>query len=76
MAQAKSVHSKLSVKSQTVLPRAVREKLGLKPGDTLTYVFDDTGIHLEKARPAVEDDAFAAFTEWASNEDDLAYAKL
>ena len=76
MAQAKIVQSKLSVKSQTVLPRAVREKLGLKPGDTLTYVFDDNGIHLEKARSAAEDDAFATFTEWASTEDAAAYARL
>ena len=27
--------SRVSVKSRTVLPRAVRKQLGLKPGDTL-----------------------------------------
>ena len=29
--------SKVSVKSQTVIPREVREHLKLKPGDTLRY---------------------------------------
>ena len=33
--------SKVSVKSQTVLPRAVRAKLGIKPGDTLRYRLTD-----------------------------------
>jgi AbrB family looped-hinge helix DNA binding protein len=30
-------YSKVSVKSQTVLPRAIRSRLGIKPGDTLRY---------------------------------------
>ncbi|MET0277498.1 MAG: AbrB/MazE/SpoVT family DNA-binding domain-containing protein, partial [Pseudorhodoplanes sp.] len=32
-----SVFSKVSVKSQTVIPREVRQRLDLKPGDTLRY---------------------------------------
>ena len=32
-----TVFSKVSVKSQTVIPREVREQLGLQPGDTLRY---------------------------------------
>ncbi len=71
-----SARSKISVKSQTVLPRAVREQLGLRPGDTLVYVFDERGILLEKALPPNEEDPFASFTEWASIEDDEAYASL
>jgi antitoxin PrlF len=67
--------SKVSVKSQTVLPRAVRTKLGIKPGDMLRYRLTEQGVLIDKA-PAEADDPFAAFSEWASEEDDKAYAKL
>ena len=71
----KVVSSKISTKSQTVLPREVRERLHLSPGDSVRYVIDDKGVHLAKLANE-EDDPFAAFTEWASPEDDAAYADL
>ena len=67
--------SKVSVKSQTVIPREVREKLKLKPGDTLRYRVTDDGILLDKANDAV-DDPFAAFSEWTSEADEKAYDGL
>jgi antitoxin PrlF len=67
--------SKVSVKSQTVLPRAVRTKLGIKPGDTLRYRLTDEGVLIDKA-PADADDPFATFSEWSSEADEKAYAKL
>lgn len=67
--------SKVSVKSQTVLPRAVRAKLGVKPGDTLRYRLTDEGVLIDKA-PTEADDPFAAFSEWSSEADEKAYAKL
>jgi antitoxin PrlF len=71
-----SVFSKVSVKSQTVIPRAVRERLALKPGDTLRYRVTDDGILLDKA-PAVEaDDPFASFSEWSGAADEKAYGDL
>jgi len=75
-AAARTVHSKLSVKSQTVLPREVRERLRVGPGDRLRYVIDAAGVRLEKETAREEDDPFATFTEWASEEDDAAYADL
>lgn len=72
----KTVHSKLSVKSQTVLPREVRERLQVGPGDRLRYVIDSDGVHLEKATAREDEDPFATFTEWASKQDDEAYADL
>ena len=74
--KSKTVQSKISVKSQTVLPLAVREKLGVKPGDTLLYIFDAQGIRLEKSAATMDEAAFASFTEWASTEDDVAYVDL
>jgi antitoxin PrlF len=67
--------SKVSVKSQTVIPREVRERLRLKPGDTLRYRVTDDGILLDKATEA-GDDPFAAFSEWTSEADEKAYGEL
>lgn len=69
------IHSKVTSKSQTVLPRAIRQKLGVGPGDMLAYIETDRGIVIEKAR-VLEDDPFLTFTEWATEADDKAYANL
>ena len=71
----RTAYSKVSVKSQTVLPAEVRAKLGIAPGDRLRYVLTDDGIRIEKALPEVED-PFVTFTEWASPIDDEDYANL
>lgn len=74
--QSSKIHvSRLSSKSQTVLPRAVRERLKLGPGDKVRYVMTDKAVIIEKEEDFV-DDPFIAFTEWASPEDDAAYADL
>jgi antitoxin PrlF len=67
--------SKVSVKSQTVLPREIRDKLGIKPGDTLRYRLTEQGVLLDKA-PSDTDDPFATFSEWSSDADEKAYGKL
>jgi antitoxin PrlF len=67
--------SKVSVKSQTVIPREVRQQLKLKPGDTLRYRMTEEGILLDKATEA-GDDPFATFSEWTSEADEKAYGKL
>ncbi|MEJ1969601.1 MAG: AbrB/MazE/SpoVT family DNA-binding domain-containing protein [Rhizomicrobium sp.] len=68
--------SRLTSKAQTVIPKAVREKLGLKPGDLLRYVVEKDRIVIEKVRGDAEDDPFAAFTEWSSEADEHAYESL
>jgi AbrB family looped-hinge helix DNA binding protein len=67
--------SRVSTKSQTVIPREVREQLKLKPGDTLRYRVTDNGILLDKATEG-GDDPFASFSEWTSEADEAAYDKL
>ena len=67
--------SKISAKGQTVVRRQVRERLRLKRGDTLRYRLTDDGILLDKAT-RTGDDAFAAFSEWASRADQKAYRGL
>lgn len=67
--------SRLTSKSQTVVPRAIRDRLGLKPGDTLRYKITPAGIVIEK-RPDQEDDPFAEFSEWGMAEDEAAFKDL
>jgi AbrB family looped-hinge helix DNA binding protein len=71
-----STFSKVSVKSQTVIPREVRERLDLKPGDTLRYRVTDEGVLLDKAPAGEADDPFATFSEWGNEADEKAYGGL
>ena len=67
-------YSKVSVKSQTVIPIDVRSRLGIKPGDTLRYRVTADGVLIDKAPAAESDDPFAEFTEWTSQADEKAFA--
>ncbi len=75
-AKQKPVYSKVSVKSQTVLPREVRERLKIKPGDRLRYVFDEWGVRIERGPSTEDEDPFVTFSEWSSEADDAAYDDL
>lgn len=76
VAKLKAYCSKLSVKSQTVLPREVRERLNVSPGDRLRCVVDDKGVRIEKEPPLQEGDPFATFSEWSIEADEEAFADL
>jgi bifunctional DNA-binding transcriptional regulator/antitoxin component of YhaV-PrlF toxin-antitoxin module len=60
------------VKSQTVLPRMVRERLGIRAGDTIRYRLTPAGVLIDRV-PAGEDDPFATFSEWSGEADEKAY---
>ena len=68
-------YSKITTKSQTVIPGAIRDKLGLKPGDHLRYSITEQGIFIEKSK-LPEEDPFAVFSEWSSEADDKAFRDL
>jgi antitoxin PrlF len=68
--------SKVTSKNQTVIPREVREQLGLRPGDRLRYTVTSKGVKVERAKRGLEDDPFVVFTEWASEEDEKAFGSL
>ena len=72
---ARTAYSKVSVKSQTVLPVEVREHSAIRPGDRLRYRITPGGIQIDKA-PSEGEDPFVAFTEWAGPIDDEDYADL
>lgn len=71
--------STLTAKAQTTIPREVRDRLKLQPGDRLVYEIEDDTVRLRKAQPV--DLAYLRalqpmLSEWASAEDDDAYADL
>jgi antitoxin PrlF len=66
--------ARVTSKSQLVLPKAVRERLGVGPGDTLVFRFDAQGVRVEKM--VAQDDPFATFEEWSSAADDESYRDL
>jgi antitoxin PrlF len=72
----KASFSELSCDGRTVIPREVRERLGLKPGDTLGYRVTDEGVLLDKAPASEADDPFVVFSEWSSEADEKAYGDL
>lgn len=76
-----TIISTLTSKSQTVIPKAIRTKMGLKPGDSIRYSVKGDKVEIEKlALPTADEwnghNPFAAFAEWASEEDDKAFAHL
>lgn len=68
--------SRITSKSQTVIPKAVRDRLGLKPGDLVRYVVEGNRVVIERAKTEAEDDPFATFSEWSSKADEDAYGSL
>jgi antitoxin PrlF len=68
--------STLTSKSQTVIPKPVRLKMGLKPGDSIRYVVKGDTVAIEKLVETEGFDPFATFTEWASPADEAAFAQL
>ena len=63
------IHSRITSKSQTTIPRAVREALGLAVGDDVAYEIEGDRVVL---RRVAERDPFIAnfstFAEWADED--------
>lgn len=68
--------ARVSTKAQLVLPKRVREKLGVGPGDLVRFVERDGAIVIERLERDPFEDPFALFDEWASEADKKAYDKL
>ena len=82
-----SVHfTRLTSKSQSTLPKTVRDQLGVGPGDTLAYRLDEGRVIVEKgpADPTAYARAIAAWgpswqvfaKDWLSEEDCAAFDDL
>jgi AbrB family looped-hinge helix DNA binding protein len=71
--------SKLSAKGQVTIPKEVREKLGIEPGDWIAYELENGTVTLRRVEP-FDAEFHAALTEtldeWNSKEDDEAFRDL
>lgn len=70
------ITSKITSKSQTTVPQAVRIALRLKPGDELAYAIKGRQVILSKANLDAGEDPFGSFEEWGSDADREAYGSL
>jgi AbrB family looped-hinge helix DNA binding protein len=71
--------SRLTSKSQTTIPREVREKLSLRPGDVIVYEIEGTEVRLRKGSPLDTSYLRALQTTlsgWDAPEDAAAYDDL
>ena len=71
--------SRLTARSQTTIPRTVREALGLRPGDMIEYEIEDETVRMRKQ--AALDVSYlralqATLSERDSPEDAAAYDDL
>ena len=71
--------SKLTTKSRTTIPQAVRAALRLAPGDALAYQIDNQRVILTKVKAKTsrkKNDPLRTFHEWSSEADAKGYARL
>jgi len=68
--------SVITSKAQTTIPQSVRSALRLKEGDEIAYAIEGERVVLTRAPTEATDDPFATFSEWNSEADRRAYAKL
>jgi antitoxin PrlF len=71
--------SRLTSKCQTTIPREIREKLSLRPGDAIVYEIAGDEVRLRKGSP--RDISYlralqTTLSEWDSPEDGAAYDVL
>ena len=64
----------LSSRSQIVVPKPIRELLGIDPGDVIAFEERGGEVVIRPVRLASRDESFATFDEWASDADEEAYA--
>jgi antitoxin PrlF len=58
------IKSVVTAKSQTTLPRGVRQALGVGPGDQLAYIVEGDHAVIMKAASDYEDPAIGAFLDF------------
>ncbi len=73
------VVSKVSSKGQVTIPKEVREKLGVEPGDRIGYEVEGDTVRIRRLNPF--DAHFHAalaqtLSEWATQEDEAAFGDL
>ena len=71
--------STLPAKGQVTIPMSLREALGLKRGDLVSWELEDESVRLRVVSPidlGYLRGVQAGLTEWGSDEDEVAFADL
>ena len=74
-----SVLRKISSKNQITVPKEVRERLGIRPGDLIAYDIEDERVILRRVEPFDREfhEALAkTLNEWSTSEDADAFRDL
>ena len=69
----------LTTKGQVTIPKGVRDALGLKRGDLVSWELEGESVRLRVVSPLDLNDlrgVQAGLTEWGSDEDESAFADL
>ncbi len=69
----------LTAKGQVTIPKAVREALGLKRGDLVSWELEEESVRLRVVSPidlGYLRGVQAGLAEWGSDEDEVAFADL
>ena len=70
------ITARLSAKAQTVIPKQIRNHLGIGPGDIIVFEERDGEVLIKPLRTRQTEDPFALFQEWSSDADEDGYADL
>jgi antitoxin PrlF len=74
------IQSRITSKAQTTVPRAVRDALGIGPGDSVVWEVQEGRVILRRLTLVDPRDPFvnnfSTFTEWADELDEEAFRNL
>jgi antitoxin PrlF len=72
----RAASARLSTKAQLVIPKSIRDRLGIGPGDRVLFVEREGEVVIRAVPREAGEDPFALFTEWSSEADERAYDDL
>jgi AbrB family looped-hinge helix DNA binding protein len=76
MPASRTVTCRLSSRSRIVIPKPVREFLGIGPGDVIAFEERRGEILIRALHAPARSDPFGSFDEWSGSADEEAYASL
>jgi len=60
--------STVTDKGQTTVPKSIRQRLGIKPGDKIVYCVGETGVSLRRAAGTQDDPVIGSFLSFLAKD--------